>query len=79
MHEGLGALLSQGSPHPLTLTAGPWGKGPSVCLCSSGGHVNRRRVLWKLIPKRQTASSSVDHMGSATPTLAFQHPTDTLF
>lgn len=74
--------LVSGFPWPPTLTARPRAAAhlcvPGLCLCSSWGHVSRRRVLGKLIPKRQTAAPSADQMGPATPTVALQHPTDTL-
>lgn len=49
-----------------------------VYVCSSGGHVSRRGALWEPVPKRQTASPAADQLGPATPTVASQHPPDTL-
>lgn len=70
--------------HPSPLSLLGLGEGdylcvPCLCLCSSGRHVSRGRVLWEPSsgPERQTASPSADQMGLATPTVALQHPTDT--
>lgn len=40
-------------------------------------HEQEGGVLWESVPWKQTAPLSADQMGLATPTVAFQQPTDT--